>query len=74
MAFKKGKYQHYKGAYYQVLDVVIHSETEQRLILYKPLYMQSDGKQQLWVRPYEMFFEEVNISGQQIPRFRYVEQ
>ncbi len=62
---KPGRYRHYKGKYYQVIDVVTHSESLEKLVLYKPLY----GKGALWVRPYEMFQETVTISGEQQPRF-----
>ena len=63
--FQKGTYRHYKGNLYQVNDVVRHSETGEWLVLYKPLY--GDGG--LWVRPFEMFFESVEVAGLQIPRF-----
>ena len=33
-----GKYQHYKGEYYEVLGLVRHSETLEELVLYKALY------------------------------------
>lgn len=66
---KKGKYRHYKGNEYQVLDVVRHSETDEWLVLYKPLY----GQGLLWVRPYEMFFEAVMLEGSCVPRFSLVE-
>lgn len=39
----KRVYKHFKGDYYLVEDVVIHSETREKLVLYRPLY--GDGKQ-----------------------------
>lgn len=63
-----GRYRHYKGPEYQVLAVVRHSETEEELVLYKPLY----GEQELWVRPLAMFLETVTINDQKIPRFAYL--
>lgn len=63
---QKGKYTHYKGGEYEVIDTVIHSETEELLVLYRPLY----GEAKLWVRPYEMFFEMVSIDGNEVPRFK----
>lgn len=65
---KKGIYQHYKGNRYQVIDLVIHSETEEWLVLYRPLY----GAGELWVRPYEMFVENVTIAGEEVPRFEWL--
>jgi hypothetical protein len=37
--------------------------------LYRPLYNTSG----LWVRPYAMFFEEIEHEGQRLPRFAFVE-
>ena len=65
---KSGLYQHYKGNQYEVIDVVRHSETEEKLVLYRALY----GEKGLWVRPLEMFTESVNIDGLCMPRFEYV--
>jgi len=62
----KGRYTHYKGKDYEVIDTVIHSETKEVLILYRPLY----GTGKLWVRPYTMFFEPVTIDGKTVPRFK----
>ena len=65
---KPGKYRHYKGGEYQVLDIATHSETEEKLVVYKPLY----GEQNMWVRPIEMFLEKVDVRGKQLPRFEYI--
>ena len=54
---KNRVYKHFKGDYYLVEDVVVHSETREKLVLYRPLY--GDGKQ-LYVRPLEMFLSEVD--------------
>lgn len=51
----RGIYQHYKGAYYEVLDVARHSETEESLVVYRALY----GEYGLWCRPLGMFMETV---------------
>lgn len=64
--FQPGKYRHYKGNEYEVIDLVRHSETEEWLVLYQPQY----GDSGLWVRPYEMFFEKVTqADGQVVDRF-----
>lgn len=60
-----GKYRHYKGKDYQVYGVVKHSETEETLVLYRPLY----GSGELWVRPIDAFCDNVQIDGEEIPRF-----
>jgi len=63
-----GKYRHYKGNEYEVIGVARHSETEESLVVYKPLYDESG----LWVRPLEMFQENVNIDRELVPRFKYI--
>ena len=55
----KGIYKHFKGNLYVVEDIAIHSETLEKLIIYRSL-----DDFVLWARPYEMFFEEVNKNGQ----------
>lgn len=63
-----GKYQHYKGPMYEVLGVATHSETEEKVVVYRTLY----GNFDLWVRPLAMFCEEVVVDGVAMPRFRYL--
>jgi hypothetical protein len=64
-AAKLGRYRHYKGGEYEVVGVARHSETLEALVLYRPLY----GDSGLWVRPYAMFFEHIDIDGRRQPRF-----
>ena len=68
MELKKGKYKHYKGSMYEVLDVARHSETEEWMVVYKTLY----GDFSTWVRPYEMFVEKVEVEGKMLARFEFV--
>jgi len=63
-----GKYQHYKGKEYEVIGVAKHSETQEEMVVYKALY----GDHDLWVRPFKMFLEQVEINGEKIPRFKYI--
>jgi hypothetical protein len=67
-AARPGRYRHYKGGEYEVVGVARHSETLEPLVLYRPLYNDSG----LWVRPYAMFFGEVEIEGRRQPRFALV--
>ena len=60
-----GHYRHFKGGEYEVLGVARHSETEERLVVYRPV-----GSDQLWVRPVAMFIEEVDRPEGRVPRFR----
>jgi len=66
---KPGRYRHYKGKDYEVIDVARHSETEEYMVIYRTLY----GNFDLWVRPLDMFIEEVEFEGKQVPRFRFIE-
>ncbi len=67
---KLGKYRHFKGNEYQVLGTVRHSETEEEMVLYRPLYADHG----LWVRPIAMFFDHKEVAGKMVPRFEFVEE
>ena len=68
-----GKYQHYKGKFYQVIGTARHSETLEELVIYKALYNSKKfGRHALWVRPKKMFLERVIVNGKKAPRFRFV--
>ena len=69
-AVKPGRYRHYKGGEYQVQGVARHSETEEQLVVYTPLY--GDGG--LWVRPLAMFNETVLHQGREVLRFELIDQ
>jgi hypothetical protein len=51
-----------------VIDVARHSETEEEMVVYRTLY----GDFSLWVRPLDMFTEEIEYEGQTVKRFTYV--
>jgi hypothetical protein len=70
---KLGKYQHYKGNFYEVIGVAHHSETLEELVVYRALYLHPKyGENSLWVRPKKMFQENVIIDGVEMPRFRFI--
>jgi hypothetical protein len=68
---KKGLYRHYKGAEYQVIDVARHSETEEWFVVYETRY--ADEAASTWVRPADMFAETVEIGGEIIDRFQFID-
>lgn len=63
-----GKYRHYKNKEYEVIGVATHSETLEQLVVYRKLY----DDHSLWVRPYDMFVEEVEVDGKRVKRFEYI--
>ena len=63
-----GSYRHYKGSLYKVVGVANHSETLEEMVVYEAQY----GKKELWVRPLEMFLEDVTVGGMKKPRFEEV--
>ncbi len=67
---RPGHYRHYKGKDYEVIGIAQHSETEEKLVVYRCLY----GDYSLWVRPLNMFRETVNVAGEQVPRFDRIDQ
>jgi len=64
-----GRYQHFKGNFYQVLHIAKHSETEELLVVYQPEY----GDRDIWVRPLNMFDETIERDGKTLKRFSKVE-
>lgn len=67
---KLGKYRHYKGNLYEVIGLANHSETLEKMVVYKALY----GENEIWVRPASMWNEEVEKDGQTLKRFTYIEE
>lgn len=63
-----GLYRHYKDKNYWVFEVATHSETRERLVVYRALY----GDYGLYVRPLKMFCEDVLVDGKTMPRFRKI--
>ena len=68
MELKKGKYRHFKGNEYELIDIAHHSETMEPMVVYRALY----GEQGLWVRPASMWNETVERDGYCGPRFQYI--
>lgn len=67
-SIKPGRYRHFKGKEYEVLGVARHSETEEKLVVYRALY----GDFSLWVRPVSMWNETVERDGKTFRRFTYI--
>jgi len=69
-SIKPGVYLHYKNKKYRVLGVAKHSETLEEFVVYEALYENPESK--FWVRPVELFTDEVKWKSKQIPRFKYI--
>jgi hypothetical protein len=69
---RPGRYRHYKGNDYEVIDLACHSETHEWFVLYRRLY-EREGPE-LWIRPYAMFIETVEWDGKIVPRFAYIDK
>ena len=65
---KIGKYRHFKGNEYEVIALATHSETGERMVVYRALY--GDGG--VWVRPEHMWNESVERDGKVFQRFTYM--
>lgn len=69
LSIKIGKYRHYKGHLYEVTGTARNSETLEDMVIYKALY----GDFGIWVRPLEMFLEDIEVNGKIQKRFEFVE-
>ena len=52
-----GIYRHFKGDYYIVEGIGVHSENKEKYVIYRPLYGDTS---MVYLRPYDMFLEKVD--------------
>jgi len=69
-SLEPGYYRHFKGNYYQLIDVAKHSETLEPMVVYRALY----GEKGLWVRPASMWTEIIDRPGYKGLRFVKVDK
>ncbi|MCI9233042.1 MAG: DUF1653 domain-containing protein [Bacilli bacterium] len=66
-----GVYRHFKGANIKVIAIAKHSETLENMVVYS-----HEDTGEIWVRPYDMFIEEVDHEKypevEQKYRFEYI--
>jgi hypothetical protein len=67
---KLGIYEHYKGKKYLAIGIAHHSETQELMAVYIPLYEHTGAG--MAVRPLSMFLEDVEVEGEVKSRFKYL--
>lgn len=60
-------YQHYKGDSYQVKLLALHSNDQEWMVVYEPLYENPDAP--FFTRPLREWSEEVEWEGKIVTRF-----
>lgn len=68
-SIRAGLYRHFKGREYRVLQLALHSETLQPMVVYQAMY----GDQGIWVRPALMWDQSVEREGTLTKRFTRIE-
>lgn len=65
---KEGEtYRHYKGDSYQVNALALHSNDDEWMVVYEPLYENPDAP--LFTRPLREWHERVEWEGKAVERF-----
>jgi len=49
------KYRHFKGTVYEIVSIAEHTETNEKLVIYK-------NGENIWARPVSMFLDDNDIS------------
>ena len=52
-------YCHYKGGTYEIISMATHTETNEKLVVYKSINFGS-----VYVRPFDIFIDKVEISDE----------
>jgi hypothetical protein len=77
---KLGVYEHFSGHRYQVTGFGHHVTGDgaeehpgAEVVIYRAMFTSPQyGDRHVWVRPADNFFQEVEIGGRRVPRFRYL--
>ena len=64
-------FRHYKnGQLYRLLHIArIEATPDKKAVVYEAMY----GDHDIWIRPFENFFENVIVNGEEVPRFKEVD-
>ena len=60
-------YAHYKGDSYKVVSLALHSNDEEWMVVYEPMY--ENPAAPLFIRPLREWNEEVEWEGKKVSRF-----
>lgn len=63
-------FYHFKGDKYKYIHSAFDSETQERMVVYQPLY----AAKAYWVRPEKIFFEKVTRVGKTFNRFTEIDE
>jgi len=69
-SIKPGRYRHFKGKEYEVIGIARHSEDESPMVVYRALY----GDHGLWIRPANMWNEQITRDDVTCRRFEIEEE
>ena len=61
---RPGRYRHFKGREYEVLGIARHSEDESPMVVYRPLYNDSDMWNETVIRDGRTYTRFVRADGQ----------
>ena len=63
-------FKHFKnGQVYKLLHIArVEAEPDKKVVVYQAMY----GDREVWIRPYDNFFESVTVNGKSVPRFEEV--
>lgn len=59
--------KHYKGTWYTILHIAIHTETQEEMVV----YTEQDISGKVWTRPMKMFTETIEYKNKIVNRFDY---
>jgi hypothetical protein len=60
-------WRHYKGTFYEIVDLAEHTESNDMLVLYREMR----GSKKIWARPLSMWHDDM---GDGKPRFKFAEE
>ena len=63
-------YRHFKGGVYRIVSIAKDSGSEGKVVVYQAMYGDGD----IWTRPYDEFFGEVERDGRILARFTEISE